>query len=121
VCELAAQLFLKKLLKFRTVVPIDKAEREDLMKIAEKKLMPVTANGRALNRKTRGVSPNVSLHCRGSHQPTADLASVPDVRAEEVARGKALVADPNYPSKEQIRKIAGVLAANLDRNPAAKP
>jgi len=41
------------------------------------------------------------------------LADAADVRAEKVARGKALVADPNYPSKEQIRKIAGILAGHL--------
>ena len=46
----------------------------------------------------------------------ADLASTPDVRASEVARGRALIADPNYPSREQIRKIAlGLLAAGLSR------
>ena len=41
------------------------------------------------------------------------LADAPDVRAEKVARGKALVADPNYPSKEQIKKMAGILAGHL--------
>jgi 2,4-dienoyl-CoA reductase-like NADH-dependent reductase (Old Yellow Enzyme family) len=38
------------------------------------------------------------------------LESVADVRAEMVARGKALIADPNYPSKEQLRGVARVLA-----------
>lgn len=38
------------------------------------------------------------------------LESVPDVRAEMVARGKALIADPNYPSKEQLKGVASVLA-----------
>ncbi len=42
------------------------------------------------------------------------LADAPDVRAEMVARGKALVADPNYPSKEQVKKIAMILAGHLD-------
>jgi hypothetical protein len=41
------------------------------------------------------------------------LADAPDVRAETVARGKALVADPDYPSQEQIRKVAGILAGHL--------
>lgn len=36
----------------------------------------------------------------------------PEVRAEMVARGRALVANPNYPSKDQIGKIATLLAAN---------
>jgi len=43
------------------------------------------------------------------------LTETPDVRAEKVALGKALVADPNYPSREQIKKIANLLAANWQR------
>jgi hypothetical protein len=34
------------------------------------------------------------------------------VRAEQVAKAKALAADPNYPSKEQLEKLAGLLADN---------
>ena len=33
-------------------------------------------------------------------------ASGPDVRAEEVERGKRLVADPNYPSDDLLEKLA---------------
>jgi hypothetical protein len=47
--------------------------------------------------------------------PKQAMSQIPDVRAEKVARGKALVSDPNYPSKEQIKKIASLLAANLKR------
>ena len=43
------------------------------------------------------------------------LASSPEVRADQVARAKALVADPNYPSTGQLDKIAGLLAANWQR------
>ena len=43
------------------------------------------------------------------------LRTVPDVRAEVVARGKALIADPNYPSKRQMTKIAGLLAEHWMR------
>ncbi len=34
------------------------------------------------------------------------LAQEPAVRAEEVARGKALVTDPNYPSADLLAKLA---------------
>jgi Flp pilus assembly CpaE family ATPase len=47
--------------------------------------------------------------------PMPSLAEIPEVRAEKVARGKALVADPNYPSREQIKQMADLLAANLAR------
>ena len=43
------------------------------------------------------------------------LTGTPEVRADQVARAKALVADPNYPSTEQLGKIAGLLAANWQR------
>ena len=40
------------------------------------------------------------------------LASTTQVRAEQVARAKALLANPNYPSGDQMNKVAGLLAAN---------
>ena len=76
------------MLKFWTIVPIDEAERINVMR-TELKILPVT----------------------GSVQVQA-LTEMPDVRPEQVARGKALIADPNYPSLEQLKKIARVLAAN---------
>ena len=36
------------------------------------------------------------------------LGKVPDVRAEEVARGEALAADPTYPSDDLLAKLAEV-------------
>ena len=35
-----------------------------------------------------------------------------DVCAEQVAKAKALAADPNYPAKEQLEKLARLLADN---------
>ncbi len=46
-----------------------------------------------------------------NHRSLQASAHPSDVRAEMVARGKALIADPNYPSPEQIEKIASLLAA----------
>ena len=40
------------------------------------------------------------------------LSEVPEVRASEVARGKALIADPNYPSQAQVKQIARTLAVS---------
>ena len=44
------------------------------------------------------------------------LASTPDVRADEVARAKALIADPNYPDDQTIRAVARGLANASQRN-----
>ena len=50
------------------------------------------------------------------HSHEAELASAPDVRSSAVARGRALIADPNYPSRQQLGKIARVfIAAGLGR------
>ena len=38
------------------------------------------------------------------------MRKVPDARAAEVARGKKLLADPKYPSREVLRRVAGLLA-----------
>ena len=37
-----------------------------------------------------------------------DLAKEPDVRAREVERGKALAADPGYPSDDLLAKLAEI-------------
>ncbi|MBL4576268.1 MAG: hypothetical protein JKY51_09265 [Opitutaceae bacterium] len=37
------------------------------------------------------------------------LNELDEVRAEMIERGKALLADPNYPSREICEKIAGLI------------
>ena len=44
-----------------------------------------------------------------SESHLAALAQAPDVRTDEVVRGKALAADPKYPSDEMLAKLAEVL------------
>lgn len=48
-----------------------------------------------------------------SAQLTQKLANAPEVRAEEVARAKALIADPNYPDNTTIQKVAQTLADKI--------
>ena len=45
----------------------------------------------------------------------ASLAVEPDVRAEEIARGKALAADPNYPPDDLLAKLADVFVKDARR------
>ena len=42
-----------------------------------------------------------------------ELAEAPDLRAAVVARGKALIADPNYPAPAHLKAVARVLAGSL--------
>lgn len=44
----------------------------------------------------------------------AALEAQPEVRPEVVARGKELAADPNYPSMDIIRGIAGQILRSPD-------
>jgi hypothetical protein len=37
------------------------------------------------------------------------LSELPEVRPEMIERGKALLADPNYPSRQICEKIAGLV------------
>jgi hypothetical protein len=98
----------KKMLKFGTVVPLVDSEVSKLMKI-ELSLSTVTnENFRQSSRATR-LQPTQNLDSASSCSLEMSLAAVPDVRASKVARGKALIADPNYPSGLQLRSVARVL------------
>jgi hypothetical protein len=88
----------KILLKFGTAEPLFDPELGKFMRIERNNLR------------------NVKPICK-----CENLGSTPEIRADVVARGKALIADPNYPSKQQIGKIATLLAAKWDGGlPAAE-
>jgi len=42
------------------------------------------------------------------------LDEIPDVRPDAVARGRELIAQPNYPPSETIKKLAALFAFNLE-------
>jgi hypothetical protein len=44
----------------------------------------------------------------------SELTRQPEVRAEVVARAKALAADPSYPPMEALRKVAEQILASPD-------
>ena len=46
----------------------------------------------------------------------AALANEPEVRPDEVARGKELAADPNYPSDDLLAKLADVFVKDARRS-----
>jgi hypothetical protein len=43
----------------------------------------------------------------------AALKATPVARAEQVARAKALIQDPGYPSAKVVDRVAGVLASRI--------
>lgn len=96
------------MLKFGTGVSINDSEVSKVMKTANivstaRQDFPAAAN------VTRPTSGSVWTSFERPISLEAELAATPDVRAAEVARGRLLVADPNYPSHTQLRKIARVL------------
>ena len=54
-----------------------------------------------------------------SHRLNQALTSTPQVRSDEVARAKALLADPSYPSQQKLENIANLLARNWNRGNSA--
>ena len=77
-------------------------------------------NVRSLSRMAQPQTDHTFPSFARSRSLDMALAEVPEVRASEVARGRALIADPNYPSVAQIQQIAGVLTAHWHR-PVARP
>src|SRR4051794_23029751 len=93
---------------------------KNFMRIERENLNAVTGHKQTFNREMTPTAKNALLVSREiSREP--ELANTPEVRADVVARGKALVADPNYPSKETLQRVAGVLAADLKRDRLATP
>jgi anti-sigma28 factor (negative regulator of flagellin synthesis) len=63
------------------------------------------------NASTTASTYSLTVSFDESHRLNQALSNTPDVRAEKVARAKAALADPNYPSKEQMKKVATMLAS----------
>lgn len=92
------------------------SEVSKFMKIEMTFPTAASQNLHSLSRAAQPVnSPDLTVFSR-SRSLEMTLAETPDVRAEAVARGRALIADPNYPSKAQVKKLAHALvAAGLGR------
>lgn len=103
------------MLKFGTGCAVSDSEVSNFMKIEMTVPTPVRTNFPLSNRADRPSSSAVVSALGGSRSLEMSLATTPDVRAEAVARGRALVADPNYPSKAQMQQMARVLVTNWSR------
>ena len=93
-------------------MPIVDSEMSNFMRIETTFQTTTRANIRSLNRATQPEKNHAFPSFNRSRSLDMALAEVPEVRASEVARGKALIADPNYPSVAQIQKIARALTAH---------
>jgi hypothetical protein len=59
---------------------------------------------------TSPAAPATAPDFAASANLTGILAAAPEVRADAVARAKALIADPNYPNTATVEQIAQRLA-----------
>ncbi len=75
-------------------------------------LTVMTAAKKTISRKEKRQT---SASYERQPDPALAMSKVPDVRADVVARGRALILDPNYPSKEQMRKVAELLINKLTK------
>lgn len=93
-------------------MPIFDSEVSKFMKIEMTFSTIARDHSPALNRATSPKSGPAGTSFARSRSLEMSLAEMPDVRASAVARGRALIADPNYPSKTQMKKIARTLMAS---------
>lgn len=100
------------MLKFGTGVPMFDSEVSKFMKIEMTVPTVTRENFRSSSRASRPDSKPVLSSFGRRPSLGISLDEAPDVRASEVARGKALIADPNYPSKAQLKKIARALVSS---------
>jgi hypothetical protein len=64
---------------------------------------------------TQASSPNEPLQSTKNERLMNLLRNEPEVRATEVERGKALAADPNYPSDDIFAKLAEIFVNDAKR------
>ncbi len=82
-------------------------------------------------RRHRGLSDNIVGSSIDPETPTSDATETleeiaaaalqrddvaPAVRAEKVARARALIDNPDYPPKEVLQSVAGLLADHLTQS-----
>jgi len=105
------QKYFVKMLKFRTGLSINDSEVSKFMKTES--IVPIVVREKvpSAKRAIRPLSGPAWTTFERHRSYEAELSATPDIRASEVARGRALIADPNYPSREQLGKIARVLLA----------
>ena len=69
---------------------------------ARPELIPASATARQRNPRL----PSDQISTESAEFLRAELKRQPAIRPEVVARGRALAADPNYPSMDVLRKVA---------------
>jgi hypothetical protein len=104
-------------------VPCNSHQRQTVPSNAEKMIPSTSSSDRTA--RTDAVSPVPSkpvVRGPGADQFSAGqsaalrsaLAAQPEIRPEVVERAKALAADPNYPPRDVLAQVAGLILASPD-------
>lgn len=77
---------------------------------------PVSAPNHAtpLTKRATATITTPETDFQASAKLALKLAATPETRTEQVARAKALIADPNYPNTQTINQVADRLAGQIN-------
>jgi hypothetical protein len=67
-------------------------------------------------RRNKAAQNSDAAEFNGAAALDQSLTTTPGVRPEVIARARELVAQPDYPPAETMRKIAALLAFNIDQS-----
>lgn len=76
--------------------------------------IPGPIGPRPLKGKAAPEIPRDDVDFAGSTGLARALEDIPAVRADKVAKAKALVTDPSYPNEAALSRVAGVLADHIN-------
>ena len=80
------------------------------MRIEQTNLTKTTGHIQNSAKTTRPAPTAEAADFELTNRLNATLTNTPETRADKVARAKELLADPTYPSQEQLGGVADVLA-----------
>ena len=80
------------------------------MQIERLNVSQTTGSTQTAARAKPATAPDLAAEFEATHRLNQVLTNTTGVRADQVARAKELLADPNYPSPELLGRISGLLA-----------
>ena len=104
-------------------VPCNSHQRQTVPSNAEKMIPSTSSSDRTARTDALAPAPSKPVvRGPGADQFSAGqsaalrsaLAAQPEIRPEVVERAKALAADPNYPPRDVLAKVAGLILASPD-------
>jgi hypothetical protein len=89
------------------------ADKQTVMRVDTNSELSRAARIQALTPSRKTPSEPNKLDLAKSDALDAALKAAPEVRAEQVAKAKALIRDPGYPSAKVVDQVAEVLARRI--------